>query len=365
MSILHYDCLICGKPFRGGSDLRRHQWGVSIQHTTSCDANEAYPCQCNGCGIYFKTSQHLTQHKSNKFPICHQNIRPISAEIRKLYHHLDVNNQESRTSTSESGTIEDSDSAVITRSQKRKEESPPKPAAKKANLKVITNFKESPERKSNTMECMVCGKVFARGAADLERHKTAITLNHFFSLEKSSVCKYPCTKCRLYFSQPEHLEMHREQTSCNPNHIPQSPATKSIKTPTSAATEPSSYPSAERRSSRYQPPLSEPSSVSSTTSSRPPSATRQEAPVVFESWQAVYARPKRSRTLVPQGKLIMYAAADDTEMAHDIVDRKAFFSVASLLIDSSLVPPGLQLTAENFEEYIPVENRGPIEKLKQ
>ena len=46
-------------------------------------------------------------------------------------------------------------------------------------------------------------------------------------------------------------------------------------------------------------------------------------------------------------------------------DRKAFFAVCSLLIDSSSVPHDVRLNAENFEQYIPKEKLIVVEMLKE
>ena len=46
-------------------------------------------------------------------------------------------------------------------------------------------------------------------------------------------------------------------------------------------------------------------------------------------------------------------------------DRKAFFAVASLLIDSSKVPTGKKLTTENFENYIPSDKMHVLKRLKE
>eukprot|EP01041_Mallomonas_annulata_P005120 gene5120-10242_t len=64
------------------------------------------------------------------------------------------------------------------------------------------------------LECMVCGKKFSRGAVDLSRHQTAITLKHYFSSSRSSTCTLPCIDCGLFFSTVDHLNLHRLQTSC-------------------------------------------------------------------------------------------------------------------------------------------------------
>lgn len=49
-----------------------------------------------------------------------------------------------------------------------------------------------------------------------------------------------------------------------------------------------------------------------------------------------------------------------------LVDRKAFYAVATLLIDPKAIPlDGEKLTAKNFEAFIPEERRAVFEKLKE
>lgn len=69
------------------------------------------------------------------------------------------------------------------------------------------------------LECMVCGKLFPRGALDLARHQTAPTLGHSVSTKKSSTCKHGCSVCGHYFSTKEHLIMHSEQSSCGKKRL--------------------------------------------------------------------------------------------------------------------------------------------------
>jgi hypothetical protein len=56
---------------------------------------------------------------------------------------------------------------------------------------------------------------------------------------------------------------------------------------------------------------------------------------------------KRNKVMVPQ-------------------DRKAFYAIATLLIDPNLVPAdGEKLQAKNFEQYIPEDKKVILERLKE
>ena len=74
-------------------------------------------------------------------------------------------------------------------------------------------------RPDKTTECLVCGKLFPRGAVDLARHQSAVTLQHLISEKKSSTFPHACKKCGICFTQEDHLELHKEQSSCNPKVI--------------------------------------------------------------------------------------------------------------------------------------------------
>lgn len=70
-----------------------------------------------------------------------------------------------------------------------------------------------------TAECLVCGKLFPRGALDLARHQTAVTLLHVVSEKKSASFPHSCKKCGVYFTRDEHLDLHKEFSSCNPKNL--------------------------------------------------------------------------------------------------------------------------------------------------
>jgi hypothetical protein len=48
------------------------------------------------------------------------------------------------------------------------------------------------------------------------------------------------------------------------------------------------------------------------------------------------------------------------------LDRKAFYAVATLLVDPKSIPlDGEKLTSKNFEMYIPESSRAVLERLKE
>ena len=60
----------------------------------------------------------------------------------------------------------------------------------------------------------MCGKVFTKGALDLARHQAGTTVQHIVSTKRTSTCIHECSKCHSFFTQEEHLQMHKEFSSC-------------------------------------------------------------------------------------------------------------------------------------------------------
>ena len=46
-------------------------------------------------------------------------------------------------------------------------------------------------------------------------------------------------------------------------------------------------------------------------------------------------------------------------------DRKAFFAIASLLVDSNMVPKNVGITTDNFEDFIPARHHTLMQRLKE
>jgi len=47
-----------------------------------------------------------------------------------------------------------------------------------------------------------------------------------------------------------------------------------------------------------------------------------------------------------------------------ILERKVFFAIISLFIDPLTIDPGIQITEENYEYYLPEKYKGLVERLK-
>lgn len=202
------------------------------------------------------------------------------------------------------------------------------------------------DTKDKTVECMVCGKVFARGTVDLQRHQSAPSLAHLQAARRTLACTEPCTRCGLFFSSEEHLASHQEFSTCNP--LVSRPALDvNEQTTGQDALLPHHSPG----------PATDPSPGVSTGCNRsitgrvirPPRAVATVALSLSEEAGTGVVkkeeRVRRSRMLVPD-------------------DRKAFFSLASLLIDPALIPAGTKLGADNLMGFIPPEKMVVLDSLK-
>ena len=196
-----HDCIVCGKIFRGISDLRRHQLGPSIRHLSSNRGNDEFQFQCHECEWYFNTEDNLILHQSlspNRFHGMHK----LEISPRRYQYQL---------------FIDDNDTPIS---------SPQNPICLEINSEPITSDsiksdqkKFSTDKNDRTVECLVCGKLFDRGMKDLLRHIAARTLQHHYNIKKIDDCIIPCNRCHYYFQSELHLEMHQLYTSCNPNYV--------------------------------------------------------------------------------------------------------------------------------------------------
>eukprot|EP00981_Chlorochromonas_danica_P011777 scaffold4256_cov174-Ochromonas_danica.AAC.6 len=254
---------------------------------------------------------------------------------------------------------------------------------------------------SRTMECMICGKLFPRGPIDLQRHATAITLKHLVSNKAASGYPFGCNKCGLHFTTSEHLQMHRTMSTCNPENVwPENAATTSglravkrgqqvtsIDNSKNADSTTGNANTKDGKSNKIVVVKSEHSSHEVSSSSSPaiglitrkrdreslassvveesnnssnsgighgggaPSSLLTNSNSVFmqhgggHSTGEIGTRNKRAKVIIPE-------------------ERKAFFSVVSLLIDPKTVDQGIKLTEQNYEQYLPAEHLPIVQKLK-
>jgi len=190
-------CLVCGKKFpRGVLDLARHTTAITLQHLISNRSKPGYDFHCSKCDLYFTVKAHLELHQ--------QSVCPVKSKPKP--------------------------SANVS------------PVAKpKAKKEAVEDEGADDDQGEKTMECVVCGKLFPRGPIDLARHQTgmhitsltlhlnvncnlifidaAITLKHLVHPRHTATYHYGCKRCGSHFTTAEHLEMHSEQSTCNPDMV--------------------------------------------------------------------------------------------------------------------------------------------------
>jgi len=340
-SVKTVECLICGKIFaRGIVDLQRHQAAVTLKHIFHHKKTAAFLHGCEKCHVWFGTEEHLASHKVDSS--CNPNKPPYV------------------------------DSAVArTLAEAQKEEN-----NRKADVSGLSPAEGNSSSSSNVegewipkiLECMVCGKFFPRGIVDLTRHSHAPTLQHMFSSKKTKVFSVSCTRegCDLWFTCSEHRDSHMEKSTCNvavvaalqkaalaaansivedtaPGKRERDKISKAANIAAGKARAASTKMAKEHEQALFGGVRGrvEDDFVAATHDSK--AFSRRER---TESTSSDYMpRSKRSRVLVPD-------------------DRKAFFSVASLMIDVSKVPMGTKLSTENFETFIDPAKLPALQRLK-
>lgn len=228
-----------------------------------------------------------------------------------------------------------------------------------------------------TVECLVCGKLFPRGELDLARHSAAVTLQHGVSKIKKAGFQFFCAKCKTYFSSAIHLNSHSKQSSCCTSRvkvmvapIPTSKTEVAGAMPRKTIYVNSSSLSAARAAianvkSRAEPrareDLAKKNEVSGIIKTSPKSEVKET--------QQVKASRKRDREHSTAVK-VEESGNRRKEMKRTKVmvpqDRKAFYAIATLLIDPHLVPAdGEKLQQSNFEQYIPEDKQVLLGRLKE
>lgn len=372
------ECPVCSKQFpRGLLDLARHVNAVTLQHLYFDGENEDYPYQCIRCNISFKSDEHLTQHRSQTS--CSRD-KPFKLKKRADSIDNDNSNVDDVTFPLDSLPVQDYVGAF-----------PQDPSN-------IDDPNEDPVlNEGKTLECMICGKLFPRGPIDLQRHatgksylytfivfifsylcNTAITLKHLISNKKALGFNFGCNTCGLHFGTAEHLASHKSKSTCNVNMvwprdahvtsglrvIPRSEYNNTVTSPVVEKTKSSPKP-VNTRPKKAERNISS-ASLQSMTSMTGPGESRkrlQEAVQVELS----SARQKRTRIIVPEGTaLLFYNYKFNVSLqSYNTVERQAYFGVVSLLIDPSKLDSGVQITDDNYEEFIPEEHRPLIERLKK
>lgn len=199
------ECFVCGKHFpRGHLDLHRHINAITLQHLASKHQSDRFKVPCTKCGLFFTCKEHLEIHRS--FSFCARSTVPTQFANSQPKPQVQVEPDAAPSSTP---------SRAVSDSLPPSTPAPPPAPVPPLLLSPAAIHPES----TKTMECMICGKLFPRGPIDLQRHATAITLKHATSPSPAPGFSFSCSKCEIYFTTAEHLQMHLVMSTCNPDMV--------------------------------------------------------------------------------------------------------------------------------------------------
>lgn len=241
----------------------------------------------------------------------------------------------------------------------------------------------------------------------------AVTLKHLVSNRRSSSFTLSCSRCGLHFTSTEHLEMHETMSTCNPDMVwPHNSSTVAgLKAIHRSELDASAVEDTRSKATSTAPALSasldrttatlRSASASSTPRTRSAIGTQPAGRVKVEGvraeksestpkspgnsaaemkkrlFEAIMqdledARAKKVRKIVPEGKVHIYLWNHSITNDYVIdccmdngIERQAFFAVVSHLIDFANLSPDIQITDENYENFIPERHRALVEKLKR
>eukprot|EP01032_Pedospumella_encystans_P016357 gene16357-18665_t len=265
---------------------------------------------------------------------------------------------------------------------------------------------EEDDTTERTMECVVCGKLFPRGPIDLARHQTAVTLKHLVHPRHTATYHFGCKRCGSHFTTAEHLAMHTEQSTCNPEMVwptTVAPGAKCITRAEAAELDAAEaagiHTAAEQAKVKATkdivkkvatPAKAAPALVDPTTGKlpkraaavaavqvtpAPPSQSKNKQNQQSQQTQQVPQQSSHSNqqpisgrrgrdSISGEGSTELYFPK--TKRAKVIVpeDRKAFFAIVSLLIDPEEVPESEKLTEDNYEAFLPPQHKKLVDALK-
>lgn len=407
------ECMVCGKFFpRGMLDLARHTNAVTLKHLVSKRRTVNYCYSCSRCGLNFTSNDHLKMHNTQSS--CKKNNGRVSigGAIGWKATEIDRAGSEKRSSSSkasksskaassrpDSGEVEEDLEAVAesdvddsyedTGGEDGHSDNDPDVGGNREGMEEGLSNEENADlgdldnKNDRTLECMICGKLFPRGPIDLARHATAVTLKHGVSRKSTSSYRHGCVRCGLYFSSMEHLSMHSEQSTCNPNMVwpPNSHNTSGLR-----CISKQEYAAAEAAAAAEESVNIKRSNTGAGSAGTGAGAGSKKKDWHTYSSSSKHASNKKrsaaaagledrkagvSSQALKLGATVLGGPADvhnpRWKQASLIVpeDRKAFFAVISLLVDAAMVPSGVKLDERNFERYIPQQHRNLITQLKR
>ena len=217
------------------------------------------------------------------------------------------------------------------------------------------------DESDRSLTCMICGKTFPRGGVDLERHCSAKTLMHYVATKKMPYFTIMCS-CKLCFANEAQMMLHR-QNIC----VDTGPHDKILPIPV-AVTKEMKEKKARAKIESYSKEKKQASSNSNLSLNADALAEGSAAIV------AAQAEGSQSISSSAQGQGAKRKMEDSGEQYQSVgkrmkviipEDRKAFFAVASLLVDPQMMPKNTEITTDNFEDFIPARHHTLMQRLKE
>lgn len=214
------------------------------------------------------------------------------------------------------------------------------------SMTIMASMRYRTDAADKSLSCPICGKNFPRGGVDLDRHCSAKTLSHYATTQKiPEVFVFKCT-CNLYFSSPEHLELHR-QTICKDT----GPHERILPVPVHTTS----------RIGAPQPFQGKKPHGNSKLAKMAKELEEKRAKENDEEESEVGGKKRKNDD---GGEQSSHGVGKRMRIV-DPLDRKTFFAIISLLIPPEAVGPKTRITTHNFEEFIPKAHVRIVNKLKE
>ena len=369
------ECLVCGKLFhRGQLDLARHAASKTLQHLYAKTKSAEFSFKCNKCKTYFTTSAHLTMHSTHSScgvskrpgrqaaivaaasiassgaarktttlwvsssslktgasePVAPQRttsnslsrIKDRSLSPKQLKQQLKQQQQQQQNSKGNKGELNNKGVAKTSKNSVQEQEQGLGSGSKrsdqkgvvKSEKKLVTKIKQSKH-----------DKIAAGGSSEVELSMMGSRKEERMSIDKSA---------------------ERDKDRDLPHHNPTPSSSNSDAFIESSSSSSSSKQDKEKVSDKDNKGVDKETERKQAMEARA-SKKRELAAIAADEALKKRKEMKRSKVMIPQ-------------------DRKAYFAVATLLIDQSLIPKdGEKLTILNFEQYVPADKLSVLEKLKE
>lgn len=174
------ECLICGEQFPKGSlDLLKHSTDITLRHQISKKQTSTFRYNCSyNCGIYFLKKRHLNLHCQN---VCGSKVKAKRISLQYITSTYDsfITKKRKKDNADSNETIV----LPVVKQRKLSKNNKKKDVVNddhnNGNLgddgdvsEKVGPIKLESINPENSLECMVCGKLFPRNTTDLQRDMT-------------------------------------------------------------------------------------------------------------------------------------------------------------------------------------------------